>query len=327
MWSDLSISFVELPFGILIGCSASFRFFTCKDRVAALSVYPMSILVAFVAGKILRYNFPHLYLLSQWFYGTLIITIFVVQVLIYRYHYLKHKSRILNPELKKEITYIDFLAIGKEKYLLKVNELTSRQEIIIRQDKHTGIKLTPIESLVLAIRDFTEDKFTDGFLMMLFKTCQACYFPKGGAHFILRKFDKTTNSMVPIYTSRQGDPPGPIALNKRNLITLSLQKGCIPIKYSENKEYHYHTDNHGISKGIYNDYVSLCLIHDGNTPLYSLCLEVKGKKACEMMSQLVDSGEFFSMGHAFYEKILSLALKTGEFNSNKYLFGLKRNLK
>ena len=111
------------------------------------------------------------------------------------------------------------------------------------------------------------------------------------------------------------------------MFTHSFMNESKAMMYSENRVHHYHTENNSLSLNIYTNYAVLCLVHDNCTPLYAISLEVKGTKANEILHKLIKSGEFYNIGVALSEKIISLAKESTQFDTSKIIIGLKSNVK
>jgi len=130
------------------------------------------------------------------------------------------------------------------------------------------------------------------------------------ARFTIRAYDEESNSMVTYKTTRDDAIPGPIPLDKPNLITESALQNK-PLIYSENKDFHYTTKNQSIKKGTYKDYVTYCLLETNqNRPIYSLCLDVKNQSSINKMRTLVHSLVFEIICNAIIEKFLIEIEKT-----------------
>lgn len=109
------------------------------------------------------------------------------------------------------------------------------------------------------------------------------------ARFTLRQIDETNIKMVTVLTTRD-EKPADIPINTKNMILLSM-KDKEPKIYSRNVDYHYET-NGSIQKGLFNDYVTFCILDDGDIPIVSLNLDVSGEQAKRRMEVLVDTAIF-----------------------------------
>lgn len=109
------------------------------------------------------------------------------------------------------------------------------------------------------------------------------------ARFTLREIDETSTKMITALTTRE-EEPAEIPIASKNMIVLSM-KNKEPKVYSRNQDYHYDT-NGSIQKGIFDDYVTFCLLDDGDIPIVSLNLDVSGEQAKRRMEVLVDTAIF-----------------------------------
>lgn len=135
------------------------------------------------------------------------------------------------------------------------------------------------------------------------------------ARFTIRQYNDETDCMDTLITTRQDAIPGPIPLNKPNLITESAIQNK-PLIYSENKHLHFNTSNNSIKKGVYQDYVSYCLLETNeNKPIYSICLDVKNPTAINRMKALVHSLVFEIICVPIIEKF---EIEIDKLNNNKY---------
>ena len=116
------------------------------------------------------------------------------------------------------------------------------------------------------------------------------FFSNSNARFTLRIIDQTKNEMKCKITTRDVNPNN-IPLNQINMISQSL-KLSKPLIYSENKKYHFDTNNSLESK-IFDDYVTYCIIaQEKNQPIVSVNLDVKGEESINRMKAFVKTNIF-----------------------------------
>ena len=115
------------------------------------------------------------------------------------------------------------------------------------------------------------------------------FFSNSNARFTLRIIDKEKNAMVAAITTRE-ERPSNIPLNQTNMINCSLKEKK-PLIYSENKQCHYET-NKSLKEKAFDDYVSYCIEADGDVPVISLNLDVKGEDAVNRMKAFVKTNVF-----------------------------------
>ena len=116
------------------------------------------------------------------------------------------------------------------------------------------------------------------------------FFSNSNARFTLRIIDQEKNEMKCKITTRDNHPNN-IPLDKINMISQSL-KANKPLIYSENKKYHFDTNN-SIETKIFDDYVTYCIIaQDKNSPIISVNLDVKGEESVNKMKAFVKTNIF-----------------------------------
>jgi hypothetical protein len=315
MWSEFSISFDDLP-AILIGVFASilafFRFISMSNRKSAFIFFAASILISFIFGPVLNATIPDTRPLTTSFFTSYLLTFFFLPFIFYIWHYKKHKSILTTERQRNQITFLDYCIYGITSFKNKIRELDKVPLVIDVQEPSPSNKkiqrrgITPVKAgspeatlrnqvikdLISEIRDHVNSTLFHGFAAYIFKSCRENYFKGLIAHFTIHAYDSKTNSMVTIITTRRqpGKIPGSIPLDKPNQISNSFNDNCKPKKMSDHKSYHYHTENDGYPIR-YDNYGVMCIVHDTRIPLFSLCLEVKGKKANRMLDNLIESGQ------------------------------------
>jgi len=116
------------------------------------------------------------------------------------------------------------------------------------------------------------------------------FFSNSNARFTLRIIDQEKNEMKCKITTRDNIPSN-IPLSKTNMISQSLKINK-PLIYSENKKYHFDTNN-SIESKIFDDYVTYCIIaQDKNKPIISVNLDVKGEESVNKMKAFVKTNIF-----------------------------------
>jgi len=116
------------------------------------------------------------------------------------------------------------------------------------------------------------------------------FFSNSNARFTLRIIDQEKNEMKCKITTRDNNPNN-ILLNQTNMISQSLKVNK-PLIYSENKKYHFETNN-SIESKVFDDYVTYCIIaQDKNKPIISVNLDVKGEESINKMKAFVKTNIF-----------------------------------
>ncbi|MDQ7062042.1 MAG: hypothetical protein Q9M43_13365 [Sulfurimonas sp.] len=116
------------------------------------------------------------------------------------------------------------------------------------------------------------------------------FFSNSKARFTLRIIDQEKDEMKCKITTRDTNPSN-IPLSKKNMISQSLKKNK-PLIYSENKDFHFNTNN-SIETKIFDDYVTYCIIvKDKNIPIISVNLDVKGTESVDRMKAFVKTNVF-----------------------------------
>lgn len=123
------------------------------------------------------------------------------------------------------------------------------------------------------------------------------FFSGNDARFTLRYANFEKNAMCAVLTTRD-TLPNDIPLETKNLISKSLEDNE-PKIYSRNEDYHFDTKC-SIANGVFDDYVTYCLLEDleKELPLMSLNLDVKGEHARKRMEVLVDTSIFLVLCQA-----------------------------
>ena len=116
------------------------------------------------------------------------------------------------------------------------------------------------------------------------------FFSNSYARFTLRIIDQEKNEMKCKITTRDTKPKV-IPLSEINMISQSLKVNK-PLIYSENKNYHYDTNN-SIEFKVFDDYVTYCIIaQDKERPVISVNLDVKGEESVSKMKAFVKTNIF-----------------------------------
>jgi len=134
------------------------------------------------------------------------------------------------------------------------------------------------------------------------------FFSGNDARFTLRTIDDTNTKMITTLTTRSEEPKE-IPIDSKNMIVLSM-KHKEPKIYSRNKDYHYNT-NGSIQSGLFDDYVTFCILDDNEVPVVSLNLDVMGQQAKHRMEVLVDTAIF----QIVCEALIVYLEKQGEMNN------------
>jgi len=246
----------------------------------------------------------------KYFYTSFIGIIFISIFIIYQTTYKSLMKEFLQLTDEINITFLDFLYSGYYKFKVELQE----NKTIYKKKKQNKEKeiLSIIETLNEPLKYFFremittigEETKTSGFITTFIIKFINEFFGKNNARFTFRKLAEDKNQMETyLTTSTKKNIPGPIPLNKKNLITLSYELGR-PVLYSENKQYHYKTKKNSHGKKIYNDYVSYALIVDDDKIYYSFSLDVKGEEATSRLQSLVKTQIFLLICNIFELKIL-----------------------
>lgn len=116
------------------------------------------------------------------------------------------------------------------------------------------------------------------------------FFSNTNARFTLRILDQNKHEMKCKITTRDKIPSN-IPLKQKNMISQSLKQSK-PLIYSENKEFHFDTNN-SIETKIFDDYVTYCIIvKDNNIPIISVNLDVKNEESVDRMKAFVKTNIF-----------------------------------
>lgn len=130
----------------------------------------------------------------------------------------------------------------------------------------------------------------DEFILLVLNGLITNVFSHNDARFTLREYDPTSNCMVTRYSTRVDRAPAPIPLDRRNMISTSMNRGR-PVIYSNSKSDHYDTGD-SLQNKEYRNYVSYCILRDKRKPKLSVNLDVRTEPAEEKMFALVDSSIF-----------------------------------
>jgi hypothetical protein len=178
------------------------------------------------------------------------------------------------------------------------NELNNSDILDVHKKLSTNLPLFIKEIYYAGCKEYKlEDYIT--FVMSKFVSI---FFAENNARFTFRELNEETNSMVTEISTKVESRPSPIPLDKKNLITLSAEKGE-PVIFSRNVDYHYDTGK-TIKNKVFNDYVTYCLmLTKEGKPYFSINLDVKEGEASENMKALVDSSIFTIVSNAIVLKI------------------------
>lgn len=244
----------------------------------------------------------------NYFYLTYLLTILLTFSIILLFVYSPLNSKLKSSDRYHIFTFFDFLFNGYYSFKKEFDA-----QFILQNQAKIGVNPNEIhnelrDSIPRFIREIYSTVDNDDFEgyvgYVLFGFVQQ-FLSETDARFTLRQLNTVTNKMEAVFTTRSESLPGPIPLNKKNLINKSMKEG-IPLLYSRNESEHFHTKNKSLKKGIYDDYVSYCILktHD-NKPFYSICLDVKGDRAVNRIHTLVDSNIFTLICNAIAERILN----------------------
>ena len=219
--------------------------------------------------------------------------------------------RPLNKKLKSTdkyyiFTFFDFLFNGYNEFKKKFDKIyTEQNQAKIEVDTneiHKNLQ-DSIPKFITEIFYTMDTEDFEGYIgYVLFGFVQQ-FLSETDARFTLRQLNPESNQMEAVFTTRSDTTPGPIPLHKKNLISKSMSAGT-PLIYSRNESNHYSTKNKSLQKGLYDDYVSYCILKtDDDKPFFSICLDVKGDKAVNRIHTLVDSNIFTLICEPIAEKI------------------------
>ena len=236
-------------------------------------------------------NYTNLW--NDYFYIVLVIIIALSFLIVYFSVYRPIITESNFNKLKRRFTFLDFIENGYANF---------KKEIESTQQEYDDKK---IDSLKINDKIRTElisfvaqtyqlaGKHSDNnaYITYVLTSFIDKFLGHCDARFTLRKLDAETGKMKALITTGNDSIPGDIDMKKPNMIKESIKKNRAVI-YSENIRCHYKTSNNGISKGLYEDYVSCCLVQTDDKkskPLYSICLDVKGDNAKQRMNAFVDT--------------------------------------
>ena len=238
-------------------------------------------------------SFPYLWI--KLFYPSFACVLLLSILISYIFIYNKLINQIEINKSNKLFTYLDFIYKGYHLFKKDLEDTFKEEHENRKIAKDTEISQTLNKlriELVKYISDIyqtIDDADIDGYMGFVLYGFVRKFMGECDARFTIRQLDLETNKMYTVFTTKGELKPGDINIKKNNLITKSIKLGK-PILYSENKKSHFKTINNSIAKGIYDDYVSYCLLktEDGR-PYYSICLDVKGEYAKQKLKVFVDS--------------------------------------
>ncbi len=200
-------------------------------------------------------------------------------------------------------TFFDFLFRGYKDFKKDFDELLSKHDKYgLEKEVHYELKES-IPKYISDIFSASEDEDFEGFIGFILLGFVHQFLSETDARFTLRQINEEQTKMETIFTTREDSIPGSIPINKKNLIKRSMNLG-VPLLYSRNKDHHYNTRNKSLKRGIYDEYVSYCLLKTGdNKPYFSICLDVKGEIAVNRVRTLVDSNYFTLICNLIAERI------------------------
>jgi hypothetical protein len=264
----------------------------------------------FFENKNITTNIINLQIWNDYFYVIFISTLFISLILSYN---ISFKQMTKNLEYYKygnlkNYNFLDFIFMGYNEFkneieqlkrnATKDNELNNSDILDVHKKLSTNLPLFIKEIYDAGCKEFKlEDYIT--FVMSKFVSI---FFAENNARFTFRELNEETNCMVTVLSTKIESKPSPIPLDKKNLITLSAEKGE-PVIFSRNVDHHYDTGK-TIKNKIFNDYVAYCLmLTKEGKPYFSINLDVKEGEAAENMKALVDSSIFTIVSNAIVLKI------------------------
>jgi hypothetical protein len=244
-----------------------------------------------------------------YFYLSFVLTLFVFFFIALVLIYIPLMNKIERNKSEKLFTFFDFLYKGYSSFKNDL-EKTFEEDGKYRESKedtiifiHNDLRPELIE-FITETYETIEDSDIDGYLGYVLYGFVQRFMGECDARFTLRQLNSEKTKMITRFTTREDAMPGDIDISKKNMIKKSMELGK-PLIYSENPTIHFKTTNNSIKKGVYEDYVSYCLLKttDGK-PYYSICLDVKGENAKKRMKAFVDSLIFDIICNAITLKIL-----------------------
>lgn len=188
-------------------------------------------------------------------------------------------------------SYLDFIMKSYDEYKVEVQREIDDAEKSKRKITNQ-LEIADFISELYIAREQFKTKGTDikGFGAIMMADFLNKFLGSNEARFSLRRFDPDTNTMIAVCSTKQAIAmPKPIPLEKRNLISLSLEKGK-PVFFSRNRSFHFET-NGSIKNGIYCDYVTYCFRKSSSKPEFSVCLDFK-ESVKDKVHSIVDLGYF-----------------------------------
>ncbi len=250
-------------------------------------IYVLSVSLPLIFNK----NIP-----NQGFYG-FGIGLVIGGLYIYFSIYQKSIKKIEELDDKDEdLEFFNLLMNGYSEFKSKIKE--KRKALEKQQQKYNKTYLKVHEELKKSLPNFIvkiysrlhekNDDFT-AYATYVMETFINDFFSNSNARFTLRIIDIEKNVMIAEKTTRK-EKPSDIPIDKTNMINCSL-KSKKPLIYSENKKCHYETEK-SLKEKIFDDYVAYCIEANGNQPIISLNLEVKGDEAVNRMKSFVKTNIF-----------------------------------
>jgi len=243
----------------------------------------------------------------DYFYSTYLLTILITFTVAYLLVFRPLNNKLKSTDRYHVFTFLDFLFKGYYEFKKEYDSLFKEQNQakigVHHNEIHSDLR-DSIPRFINEIYSTVDYNDFEGYLgYVLFGFVQQ-FLSETDARFTLRQLNPDTNKMEAVFTTRTDSMPGPIPLNKKNLINKSMREG-VPIIFSRNESDHYQTKNKSLKKGFYDDYVSYCILQtDDNKPFYSICLDVKGDTAVNRIHALVDSNIFTLICNPIAERIL-----------------------
>ncbi len=231
--------------------------------------------------------------LNFYFYPTFALSIILVFLLTYFFAFKPLVNGIINIEEYKRLTFLDFIFNGYTQFKIETDRYYDEASRRTKMSEASYIKLirqneeslrTFIHRLLIT---FNEDLEPDAYLAYFFKDFVNRFFGHSHARFTIRIYDPNRNEMDTLFTTSE-HVPGPINLNKKNLIEKARCERR-PIIKSRYRNHHQNTSRGSYGSKSYDDYVSYCLLEADNKPLVSLSLDVKGQEAINRLHAFVDS--------------------------------------
>lgn len=202
--------------------------------------------------------------------------------------------------------FLDFIQMGWKEFKAEIDRQIlqhQRKRNISISKVHYGNRKDIPDFINRMIISFNSTESSEEYSLIIMQNFVRKFLSENDARFTLRRYNESTKKMEAIITTNQEQCPSPIPVNRKSLITKSMQMEA-PVIYSRNAEFHYNTKK-SIANKIYDDYVSYCLISDERKkiPILSICLDVKGDNTVDKMHYLVDTNIFAIICNTILYKI------------------------